>query len=203
MVLTNLNNVDLSDVNIRRKISAKLGWNEDNFTGFIFNPKDELKYCYEIANTSSHDPTTQVGACIVDSYANIVSIGYNGFIQTPLTLDVNILRESPNAQKPMKYSWFEHAERRAIFDAMRSRGNLSSCVMVCPYFSCADCSRAICLSGIKLVVGHKIPLSNYPSRWQESIEIGRKIFDQYGVMYYEYENPVGSTMMMDGKTLIV
>ena len=201
MVQTNLTNCNVFDSKILHDIACNIGWSTERLSYILADIPNYLKFCYEVAQNYSHDNTTQVGSCLVDSIGTVISTGYNGFIKYDgLATDARL---HPNADKPNKYMWFEHAERRAIFEAMKYPIKVSNLVMFCPYFSCADCSRAICLSGIKLVIGHKTPLSKYPERWKESIEVGRKMFDDYGVMYYEYEGVVGSTMLINGTEIQV
>jgi len=147
----------------------------------------------------SHDPNTQVGASIVDLTGDIVSWGYNSLtwgmynewkdmpncnVQAP---DTDKIRQLPQCQSPIKYSYMEHAERMAIFRAARRGVKLQGTFMVCPYFSCVDCSRAIIESGIILVIGHKKALDLVPERWKDSIKMGRELFDAAGVDYIEYD----------------
>ncbi|MFM0741974.1 deaminase [Paraburkholderia xenovorans] len=51
-----------------------------------------------------------------------------------------------------RYHFIEHAERAAIFKALRSRTQLSNATIYCTRFPCSDCARAILFSGIKRAV---------------------------------------------------
>ena len=51
-----------------------------------------------------------------------------------------------------RYYVIEHAERAAIFLALRSHAELTGATLYCTRFPCSDCARAIVWSGIKRVV---------------------------------------------------
>lgn len=206
MVLTNLTDCCITDPKTLTYIADALDWDDRNLKDVLNNTKEYLNHCYTIAKNHSHDPVTQIGSCLVNEQGESISTGYNGFIKQIDNLSVVEMRAHPDAQKPNKYTVFEHAERRVIFNHISGRDScvkMNSLVMFCPYFSCAECSRAICLSGIKLVIGHKTPISHCPERWRESILAGRKMFDEYGVMYYEWDGIVGNTMMINGQNIEV
>jgi dCMP deaminase len=50
-----------------------------------------------------------------------------------------------------RFIWLEHAERTAIFEAARRGIATDGGLLVSTYFPCADCARAIVLSGLKTV----------------------------------------------------
>ena len=92
-----------------------------------------------LSGMRSKDPSTQVGACIVDKDNRIVSIGYNGFL--------NGCREGEFLET--KYPYVVHAEQNAILNA---RGkSLEGCRIYVNLFPCHDCARNIIQSGIKTV----------------------------------------------------
>lgn len=95
----------------------------------------------------SKDPSTQVGACIVDKDNRIVSIGYNGFVNGCTDEDFPWEREGKFLET--KYPYVVHAEQNAILNA---RGkSLEGCVIYVNLFPCHDCARNIIQSGIKKV----------------------------------------------------
>lgn len=167
-----------------------------------------LKYCYEIASSYSDDSSTQIGAIIIDQDYNILSTGYNSLCNGVKKTDERINR-------PLKYSYMEHAERNAIYGLARlsyglrktsiqSSGILSDrLTMYCPYFACVDCGRAIIQSGIKHVIGHKEPCDNAPDRWKESINMSLEMFKESGVTYEYYDGKIDDSnqicIMMNDK----
>ena len=100
-----------------------------------------------LSGMRSKDPSTQVGACIVDSDNRIVSIGYNGFLNGCSDEDFPWEREGDFLNT--KYHYVVHAEQNAILNA---RGkNLEGCRIYVNLFPCHDCARNIIQSGIKKV----------------------------------------------------
>lgn len=95
----------------------------------------------------SKDPSTQVGACIVDQNNKIVGVGYNGF---PLGCDDSSLSwEREGNFLDTKYPYVCHAELNAI---LNSTTKLNNCTIYVDLFPCNECSKAIIQSGIKKVV---------------------------------------------------
>ena len=93
-----------------------------------------------LSGMRSKDPSTQVGACIVDKDNRIVSIGYNGFLNGCSDEDFPWSREGEFLET--KYPYVVHAEQNAILEGCRIYVNL---------FPCHDCARNIIQSGIKTV----------------------------------------------------
>lgn len=101
----------------------------------------------------SPDPSTQVGAVIVDDDHNVLTTGYNGF---PRGVDTSV---ESRWERPDKYDWVEHAERNAIFAAARNGVKLLGATMYLPFaaYPCAPCMRAIIQAGIKRLICSDIP----------------------------------------------
>ena len=70
-----------------------------------------------LSGMRSKDPSTQVGACIVDSDNRIVSIGYNGFLNGCSDEDFPWEREGDFLNT--KYPYVVHAEQNAMLSAAR------------------------------------------------------------------------------------
>lgn len=101
-----------------------------------------------LAAMRSKDPSTQVGACIVDGENRILSTGYNGFPSGCSDDDFPWDREGDYAQT--KYPFVVHAELNAILNA---RGkNLTGSRIYVDLFPCNECAKAIIQAGIKEVV---------------------------------------------------
>ena len=101
-----------------------------------------------LAGMRSKDPSTQVGACIVDNDNKILSQGYNGLPrgcsddEFPWSREGNMLET--------KYPYVVHAELTAI---LNSRGtHLAGSKIYVALFPCNECAKAIIQSGIKEVV---------------------------------------------------
>jgi dCMP deaminase len=96
----------------------------------------------------SKDPSTQVGACIVNGDKKIVGVGYNGFPRGCEDDEFPWDREGPFLDT--KYPYVTHAELNAILNAI-SR-DLKGCTMYVALFPCNECAKAIVQSGIVEVV---------------------------------------------------
>ena len=96
----------------------------------------------------SKDPSTQVGACIVNQEKKIVGVGYNGF---PKGCDDDLFPwDREGAFLDTKYPFVCHAELNAILNSI-SR-DLSGSSIYVALFPCNECAKAIVQSGIREVV---------------------------------------------------
>ena len=122
----------------------------------------------------SKDPSTQVGAVIVDDDRRVISLGYNGF---PKGVADN---QRLNDRKE-KYKMIVHAERNAILFANKSVKDAT--IFTYPFMPCPICTGMIIQSGIRRVVS----LQTDNPRWQEDFKISRKMLDEAEVDLIEYE----------------
>lgn len=97
----------------------------------------------------SKDPSTQVGACIVNQKGRVVGIGYNGF---PVGCDDNEFPWSNEAPDELdrKDMYVVHAEMNAIANATGL--NLDGCKIYCTLFPCHNCAKILIQHGITEVV---------------------------------------------------
>ena len=101
-----------------------------------------------LAAERSKDPSTQVGACIVDENNRILSTGYNGF---PRGCSDDIFPWNRNeADGETKYPFVVHAELNAILNT-RGKSLVGSRVYV-GLFPCHECAKAIIQAGIDEVI---------------------------------------------------
>jgi dCMP deaminase len=91
----------------------------------------------------SKDPSTKVGAVIVDEKKRVISVGYNGF---PRGVD-----DSPERyeDRPTKHLFVAHAERNALDNAPLM---VDGCTLYCTLEPCIGCAKGIIQKGIKRVV---------------------------------------------------
>lgn len=119
--------------------------------------------------TWSKDPSTKVGAVIVDAHRRIVSMGYNGFPR-----GVEDLPERLN-DRAQKYPRIVHAEPNAILNATRS---VKGCTLyVTPFAPCSECAKLIIQAGIKRVV-ISLSAAETSNRWADSTRIGWEMMDE-------------------------
>ena len=101
-----------------------------------------------LAAERSKDPSTQVGACIVDSQNRILSTGYNGFPHGCSDDEFPWNRDETKGET--KYQFVVHAELNAILNA-RGKSLADSKVYV-GLFPCNECAKAIIQAGVSEVV---------------------------------------------------
>lgn len=101
-----------------------------------------------LAAERSKDPSTQVGACIVDADNRILSTGYNGFPQGCSDDDFPWNRDESAGET--KYKFVVHAELNAILNS-RGKSLVGSRVFV-TLFPCHECAKAIIQTGVKEIV---------------------------------------------------
>lgn len=125
----------------------------------------------------SKDPSTQVGACIVDADHKVVSIGYNGM---PRGVDDEVIPWGHGEGLESKYLYVCHAEFNAILNT-RNGSALQGCSIYVTLFPCNECAKAIVQTGIKEVVFED-------DKYHDSLEFqaSRRIFELSGVKYRRY-----------------
>lgn len=127
-----------------------------------------------LSGMRSKDPSTTVGACIVDKNNRIVSIGYNGFVNGCSDDDFPWGREGNFLDT--KYPFVVHAEQNAILNA---RGkSLEDCTIYVNLFPCHDCAKNIIQSGIKKVIYLEDKYKD-----TDSIKASKMMFEKSGVIY--------------------
>ena len=98
-----------------------------------------------LAAERSKDPSTRVGACIVDENNIILSTGYNGFPKGCSDDEFPWERIGEDT----KYTYVVHAELNAILNA--GGRSLRGSTLYVALFPCNECAKAIIQSGIKEV----------------------------------------------------
>ena len=101
----------------------------------------------ELSARRSKDPSTQVGACIVDDNNKIMSVGYNGM---PHCCSDDEYPWGRDEGLDSKYLYVCHAELNAILNC--AVGSVRGCSVYTTLFPCNECAKAIIQSGIKRVV---------------------------------------------------
>jgi dCMP deaminase len=96
----------------------------------------------------SKDPSTQVGACIVNKKNRIVGTGYNGLPAG--CSDDDFPWDKQGEFLETKYPYVCHAELNAILNNIGM--DLAGCRIYTALFPCNECSKAIIQSGISEVV---------------------------------------------------
>lgn len=127
----------------------------------------------QVVATRSKDPSTQVGAIIVQD-RTIVATGYNGFPR-------GVCDDIPERyDRPLKYTWMCHAEENALMNAAREGIKVEGgTIYVTPLSPCMKCARGIIQSGIKEVV-YSQPIVN--PRLNDELLSAIEMLNQTGVV---------------------
>jgi dCMP deaminase len=135
-----------------------------------------ISMCYLVA-MKSKDPSTKVGAVIVDAGNEVVSTGFNSL---PRGANDNV---PERFCRPLKQSFMSHAEANAIALAARKGHPTKDCSIYVTWFPCIECSRLIIQSGIKEVIIHAdFPgIKENEGSWAEGMVIGQELMQECGV----------------------
>ncbi len=120
--------------------------------------------------TWSKDPSTQVGAVIVDHDRRIIGEGFNGF---PRGVGDH---EERYLEKAVKYKLVVHAEANAILNAVKS---VRHCSLYATKAPCTECVKLIIQSGINEVIS---PEYDVIGTWGEDAHYARQMLSESGVV---------------------
>lgn len=121
--------------------------------------------------TWSKDPSTKVGAVIVDHALRIVSTGYNGFPRGVNDDDERL------ADRDTRLKMTCHSERNAVLFARRA---LQGCTLYTTFAPCSACAGMIIQSGITTVITRPTPPA-LAERWRGDLELAEVMFKEAGV----------------------
>ena len=147
-------------------MKAQLNWDE-YFMGMAV-----------LSSLRSKDPSTKVGAVIVNDEKKVVSIGYNGM---PRNIDDNDLTWNKGEGLDSKYLYVCHAELNAILNA-RNGSSLSNCTVYVTLFPCNECTKALIQVGIKEVV-------YLDDKYGDTVGVqaSKKMLSLAGIKYRQFE----------------
>lgn len=156
--------------------------------------RDMLIRATEFA-VNSPDPSTQNGAALYSPGAEfVIAVDCNAFPEGVKYLD-------ERWERPIKYSFIEHAERNVIYKAAKMGASLDGAVMASPWAACADCARAIIQSGLSTL----FRLSNEHNtnaRWDDSCSIGDIMLREAGIEIVDYTEQLGTVKLLRDGVLI-
>lgn len=140
-----------------------------------------------LAAMRSKDPSTQVGACIVNEDNIILSTGYNGF---PKGCDDDIFpwaRDCSEVNRT-KYPYVVHAELNAILNS--GGRSLKNARIYVALFPCNECAKAIIQSGIKEVVYLSDKYAD-----SDSVKASKLMLETAGVRYRRLKTKTNSLVL--------
>ena len=127
----------------------------------IISVDDLGMYMATLISYRSKDPHTQVGACIIDTAENVLSIGYNKppknwcAMAFPWRGDVDKV-----GIENTKYPYIIHAEANAINNYQGPKEKLNNTTIYVTLFPCVDCAKQIIQAGIGRVIYKEDPYNN-------------------------------------------
>jgi dCMP deaminase len=133
----------------------------------------------KLVSTWSKDPSTKVGAVLVNNLQErvIIGTGYNGFPRGILDSEERL------NNRETKYKLVVHAEVNAVIQA--GQAAKGSTLYVYPSFMvppiCHDCCKVVIQAGVETIVGYEPdPSDPRVQRWLGSIAISREIWQESG-----------------------
>jgi dCMP deaminase len=117
-----------------------------------------------VISTWSKDPSSQIGAVVVNDARRILATGYNGFPK-----GIADTEERLN-NKEEKYSRIIHAEMNALMNALYSGVSLKdSTLYVYGLPVCSSCAKCVIQAGVKRVVIPTIKTNkaNWQAVWEQ------------------------------------
>jgi len=132
--------------------------------------------------SKSEDESTKCGAVIVTPNHEVVSTGYNGMPRG--------IADTPERQeRPLKYKYFEHAERNAVYNCARSTASTLHNIMWVTGMPCSDCARAIIQAGIQevVVLDGDNQSKEFKERWKESFDFTEALLEEAKIRLRTYK----------------
>jgi deoxycytidylate deaminase len=150
-----------------------------------------LKYAIE-KSWDSPDTSTKNGAVLV-AKTHVIGVSCNTFPNKV----TSILDD-----RDEKLCRITHAERGAIFNAIKTGYYVPGSILYCPFAACTDCANAI----IECRVSELITLTKTitsPSKWIDNVKKAYKILEEAGVKLTLIDEPLGMKMWRGGKEIDV
>lgn len=131
----------------------------------------------------SKDPSTKVGAVLVNDLRQVVGMGYNGFARGVVDSDERL------NDRPTKYKFVVHAEVNAVIQAGDAARN--SVLYVYPSFNtppiCHECCKTAIQAGVAGIVGFLPDTGDARAqRWDDSIAVARQMWEEAGLWIRSY-----------------
>ena len=123
----------------------------------------------ELVASWSKDPSTKVGARIVDAQHRVISEGFNG--------PPRGVNDDPNIDRETKLRRTIHAEENALLFAGRP---VEGCTIYVTHPPCARCAAKLIQAGIARVVA-QMPAEGFGERWADDMRSASAMFLEAGV----------------------
>ena len=128
--------------------------------------------------TWSKDPSTGVGAVIVDAKNRVVSLGYNGFPRAVCDSDESLFDRDEKLRRTI------HSEDNALLFAGRP---VEGCTLYVTHPPCARCAAKLIQAGIARVAA-QMPAAGSCERWADDMRSPSTTYLEAGVGFEYLEN---------------
>ena len=136
-------------------------------------------------STWSKDPSSKIGAVIVNDRRRILATGYNGF---PEGIDDN---EERLNNREEKYPRIIHAEMNALLNALKNGVSVEGATLyVYGLPVCPDCTKSIIQAGIRRIVMSPDPyvvITPWTEKWDKLSKVMFSEVDNIGITYANHE----------------
>lgn len=137
----------------------------------------------------SKDPSTQVGACIVNEQRRIVGVGYNGFPTGIPDESLPWAKSSPDGELETKYPYVCHAELNAVLN--KNAESCQGCSLYATLHPCNECAKVLIQSGIREVIFASDKYHDKPS-----MTASRRLFHLAGVETRQHLPEAGPVLQL-------
>lgn len=130
----------------------------------------------------SRDPSTRVGAIVMDDDCDILSSGFNDFPRR--------VANHPDryADRATKLKFVVHAESNAIAQAARKGVSLKGgTLLVTSLYPCADCAKQAIQAGIRRVLAPRVNADGTNPQWENERQVASIMFSEAGVEVVPYD----------------
>lgn len=121
----------------------------------------------KLVSTWSKDPSTGIGAVIVNSKKRIVSLGFNGYPQG--------VKDEGMENREEKIAKVLHAEQNCMAFSYQ---DISGYTLYCTHCPCSQCAAMMIQRGISRVVFSSPVNKEFVIRWDKSNQIALELFKE-------------------------
>ena len=114
----------------------------------------------EAVAAKSKDPSSKMGCVVVDRNKRVVSLGYNGMIQSADESKMTL------SERPMKYYFVIHSEMNAILFAHQ---DLTGCTIYNRVATCENCLKHCLQAGIRRFVYRELRVHSHSTDPKKSM----------------------------------
>jgi len=181
-----------------------------------------MKMAY-LASYKSKDESSKIGAVLVKNNS-VISMGYNGICRDVLDpwdyenksqkfkheiskkgislFSAQEIYEKIKNRKsrPDKYSFVEHGERNAIYQAAYLGISTKDSILYTLALPCPDCARGIIQSGIQKVIVHKSfnDIFYEADKWKSLLQVSLDMFNEAEIELEYIEKELGEIGFIGG-----